>query len=128
MVRQERAKLGATVQLIKVTVTYADGHTQKHVGDDVRTFGIKIIDRPNPLSGIQLLDIAIKKDAPNALHLAGEKAHAQAAHFGESVVQRSSIVNIDDYSPDEFPKEMHAQVVISIKLDYTITVHRGADA
>ncbi len=121
-----RAKFGAEVQVTSVTLIFADGHTQEFHGDDAQTLGLKPSDRPNAISALQVIQQDFRQRNITPLRLADDRTFSCAAHYGEAHIKGGLVANLEPH-PEKYPTTVHDRLIVSAKIDYTVTVRRIND-
>jgi hypothetical protein len=127
-VSQERARFTAEVSVGSVTAIYADGHTTVYAGpDDVRTIAFKPVDRPNFIRPLEMVMYGFKKRGISPLRAVPNETLAAAAKFGEAKFISALDVTLED-RPEVIAREAQDKLVVSLSVDYSITVRRQLDA
>jgi hypothetical protein len=125
--RQDRAKFSASIAIRRLTLRYLDSHTKEFLGEEAKTIALKLPDRPTALSAIDLINADHKDRGVTALTRGGDEALAIAAKFGTATVE----VNFDStFAKDyvmEFSKVDPHDVMVGVKVEYTIVLKRLAD-
>jgi hypothetical protein len=117
-----RAKLSGTIDITAFKLTYPDGRIYEFVGEDARSAAIELIDRPGPISAIDLLRYDLRQRGLKPLEVVDESTLSRAAHYGEASQQCELSTNID------VPRAGQPVFTVAVQINFNMIVRRVNDS
>ena len=122
---KQRAKFSAELLVTRVELSYASGRIDKYEDQAARDIAFKDASRPNPVSALQIVQLNLQHRGVSILELGGDRALAQAAHFGRATVKSS--VKWKPLDAHDFHPSTHEQVLVCADIGYQIEIRRVSD-